>query len=66
MVDNLLRYSYCAIQSSFHSNIIFAGLHNGLAVFENTEHGVKSIGKVGGIENGIENILEDSRKSLVE
>lgn len=64
VVDNLLRYSYCAIQSSFHSNIIFAGLHNGLAVFENTEHGVKSIGKVGGIENGIENILEDSKGNL--
>jgi signal transduction histidine kinase/DNA-binding response OmpR family regulator len=64
VVDNLLRYSYCAIQSSIHSNIIFAGLHNGLAVFENTELGVKSIGKVSGIENGIENILEDSKANL--
>lgn len=64
VVDNRLRYSYCAIQSSIHSNIIFAGLHNGLAVFENTELGVKSIGKVSGIENGIENILEDSKGNL--
>jgi len=64
VVDNLLRYSYCAIESSLHSNIIFVGLHNGLAVFQNTDLGVKSIGKVIGIENGIENILEDSKGNL--
>lgn len=64
VVDNNLRYSYCAIQSQLSPKYIYSGLHNGLAVFEITDKGVKSVGRVGGFENGIENIQEDSQGNL--
>ena len=62
--DYNLRYVYCLYQSVSDSSIIYAGLHNGLAVLKYSQNEIKDLGRFTQLEDGIDNIEEDNSGNL--
>ena len=63
-MDENLRYTYTLYHSNTDPRIIYAGLHNGLAVFRIENKMIKYQGRVEGLSSGITNIAEDENGSL--
>lgn len=59
LIDVNLRYTYCLYRSISDSTIIYAGLHNGLAVLEYVNNKLSIVGTVTDFSSGTTFIQED-------
>jgi signal transduction histidine kinase/DNA-binding response OmpR family regulator len=64
LLNENLRYTYTLYRSKTNPEIIFVGLHNGLAVLHIINGSLNFIGKVEAISNGIVNVSEDKLGNL--
>jgi signal transduction histidine kinase/DNA-binding response OmpR family regulator/ligand-binding sensor domain-containing protein len=64
IIDVNLRYVYCLYKSLTDSTIIYAGLHNGLAVLKNEKQILFVVGVLPNFQDGILDIQEDAHGSL--
>ena len=64
IIDINLRYTYCLYKSISDTTIIYAGLHNGLAVLKNQNQKLSVVGVIPNFQNGILDIQEDEDGNL--
>lgn len=64
VIDINLRYTYCLYNSISDTTIIYAGLHNGLAVLKNQNQKLSVIGTIPNFQDGVLDLKEDTHGNL--